>query len=283
MSTRMYKIIKYIDGGGFADVFSATLDGVNEVFALKMLREFRDPEQRRRFAREVKMIQDLNHDRIIKVVEANLTAEQPFYVMKFMTGGSLAHWAGRLPIANVRLLLVQLLDAIAHIHARNGLHRDIKPENLLVGPDGNFSVGDFGLGNNPRFTMLYTAHAAGTWGYMAPELSLPNAVATRAADVYSVGATIFNILTGIHPGKAKTLDPAIYKPGIPDDLRAIVLSMVSANPSQRPTASAARDALQGKPARGTSQTPPKSTGGSGALAALVGLGIFALVATTLSK
>jgi serine/threonine protein kinase len=193
-----------------------------------------------------------------------------------MTGGPLAQWAGRLPVANVRLVLTQLLDAIAHIHARNGLHRDIKPENLLVGPDGNFSVGDFGLGNNPRFTVMFTAHAAGTWGYMAPELGLPNAVATRAADIYSAGATIFNLLTGIHPGEAKTLDPAMYRSDVPNDLRALILKMVSADPRLRPTATAARDALSEK-------RPAAKSDGSGVVAAIVGFGVLALIAAALSE
>jgi serine/threonine protein kinase len=296
---RTYQICEFIDGGGFADVFRVVLWGTTEHFAMKKLREFRDPEQRRRFAREVKMIQELKHDRIIKVVDANLDVEQPFYVMKLMAGGSLASWAGRLPIPNVRLILTQLVDALAYIHAHSGLHRDIKPENLLVDERGNFAVGDFGLGNNPRFTVMFTANAAGTWGYMAPELHYPNAVATPASDIYSAGATVFNLLTGVHPASAPMLDPARYRSDVPNDLRALILLMVAVDPRQRPTAAAVREAL-------TSMRPVQSSGldamamapsarnafrprapaesnDSSVLKALFGIGIFALIAVALSK
>ena len=165
-----YDLYELIGGGGFADVYRAVLRGTRRQFALKLLRDFRNLDARHRFVREVRMLRGLKHERVIKLIDANTNAEQPFYVMPLMSGGAMTAWAGRLPFANARVVLAQVLDFLAYLHAQGGLHRDIKPDNFLVDASGNFAVGDFGLGNNPRYTVLMTAHAAGTWGYVAPVL-----------------------------------------------------------------------------------------------------------------
>lgn len=82
---------------------------------------------------------------------------------------------------------------------------------------------------------MLTANACGTPGYMAPELSHPLGRATTASDVYSLGATIFELLTGVHPGQAADFDPWQYDKAIPEDLRNMVLHMVHPDPHQRPT------------------------------------------------
>lgn len=232
----VYNLLEKIGDGGFADVWRAVRQDTGEEVAVKMLRDFHNPDARHRFEREVRILQGLRHRRVIRLIEANVTAPQPFYVMPLMKGGPLTRWAGQLTPQIVRGILTELADFLAYLHEQGGFHRDIKPDNLLVDAAGQFAVGDFGLGNNPRYTVKFTANAAGTWGYAAPELTRPGAQATAAADIYSLGASLFHLLTGIHPAQFASLDPWTIRPDVPAELRNLILQMVQPDPRHRPTA-----------------------------------------------
>jgi serine/threonine protein kinase len=265
-----YLLQEQIGGGGFADVWRAIRSDTRAEVAIKLLRDYRNADARHRFEREVRLLQALRHRRIITLIEANLTAERPFYVMPLMKGGALTAWAGRLPHENVRVILRELADALAHLHEKGGFHRDIKPDNVLVDSAGQFAVGDFGLGNNPKYTFMFTQHAVGTWGYMAPELLEAGAKATALADIFSLGATIFHLLTGMHPANVASLDPWSVRRDIPADLRNLVVQMVQRDPRSRPNARRLIEALVAYRAaqpRPAPPPPPKSKG------AAVGLGV----------
>src|SRR3954470_7495242 len=83
---RNYQLVKLIGTGGFADVWQAVVTGTTEEYAIKMLRDFRNADARHRFEREVRTIQGLNHPRAIRLLDANVTVERPFYVMPLMRG-----------------------------------------------------------------------------------------------------------------------------------------------------------------------------------------------------
>jgi len=277
VANKNYIRVELIGGGGFADVYRAVLEGTPSQFALKLLRDYRNPDARHRFKREVEMIRGIKHRAVIRLIDANTDAEQPFYVMPLMTGGPLTRWAGALAEQNLRRILVELVDFLAHFHAKGGLHRDIKPDNLLVDASRNFVVGDFGLGNHPRFTVMMTAHAAGTWGYAAPELTQPGAKSTQAADIYSLGATMFHLATGVHPAKARQLDPWSERTDISAELRNLIVGMVQDDPRTRPTADQLRNKL----------TPPEARRENRAKEddgwkVVVGFGIVAAIIAALS-
>jgi serine/threonine protein kinase len=227
---------EWIARGGFADVYRAVRRDNAQEIAVKVLRDFRNPDCRRRFEREIRTLEALQGKAgIVPILGNNLNAEPPYYVMPLMKGGTLAAWAGKLDHTAVRNLLRHFADVLQHIHDRGGLHRDFKPPNVLVDGDGNLALGDFGLGNDPHCTVILTAHACGTPGYMAPELLTPFGAASKASDVYALGATIFELLTGVHPAQAKDLDPWGHNKAIPEDLRNMVLHMLQAQPDARPS------------------------------------------------
>jgi len=231
-----FEFKEWIARGGFADVYRAVRKDNGQEIAVKVLRDFTNADCRRRFVREVRTLEALKgRTGIVPILGYDLNAERPYYVMPLMKGGTLAAWAGRLDHGVVRSLLRYFADVLQHIHDRGGLHRDFKPANVLVDGDGNPSLGDFGLGNDPHCTVILTAHACGTPGYMAPELSNPFGAASTASDVYALGASIFELLTGINPGKATDLDPWSYNKAIPEDLRNMVLHMVQPQPHARPS------------------------------------------------
>jgi serine/threonine protein kinase len=227
-----------IDGGrgGFGEVWRAIRRDTGEEVAVKVLRDAADGDARKRLEREVKILLQLDHPGIVKLIAHRLDVERPFYVMPLMKGGCLSPWAGKLQHGTVRGLLHKFADALHHIHARGGIHRDFKPDNVLIDSRGNAALADFGLGNDPRCTISMTAHAAGTPGYWAPELHEHLGRATSSSDIYSLGASIFQLLTGVHPAKASSLDPWTYNREIPEDLRNLVLLMVHQNPLRRPRA-----------------------------------------------
>lgn len=275
-----YQLLELIGGGGFADVWRAMRQDTGEEVAIKMLRDHDNHEARHRFAREVRMLQGLRHRRVIRMIEANIAAEKPFYVMPLMKGGALTRWAGNLAPQVLRGILTELADFLAYLHEQGGFHRDIKPDNLLVDAAGQFAVGDFGLGNNPRYTVMFTAHAAGTWGYVAPELTMPGGQATAAADIYSLGASLFHLLTGVHPAQHPSLDPWSLRRDIPADLRNLVLQMVQRDPNQRPTAKWILQVLnppKQQPRPQPAASKPSSSSSGGFWKALVGVGGIAAV------
>ena len=233
----IYDLHERIDGerGGFADVYRATQRETGREVALKMLREHNNADARHRFAQEVKIAKGLNHPGLMAILDANLDAERPFYVMPLMKGGCLTAWAGSLAHSLTRRLTHEFAVALDHMHQRNTLHRDIKPDNILLDAAGRCKIGDFGLGNAPHCTVRLTAGTAGTYGYMAPELGR-GGQPSKASDVYSLGATVFHLLTGVHPRDAKTLDPWAYRRDVPAELRNLVLQMCHPAPSKRPAA-----------------------------------------------
>lgn len=231
-----FTFVSWIARGGFGDVYRAVRKDTGGEIAVKVLREYGDPECVKRFEREIRTLMALNGKRgIVPILGYNLNAEPPFYAMPLMKGGTLAQHVGKLEHAVVRDLLRHFADVLQHVHERGGLHRDIKPANVLLDSKGVPAVGDFGLGNDPACTVMLTAHACGTPGYMAPELTQPFGTASTASDVYALGATAFELLTGIHPTQTESLDPWKYDKAVPKDLRTLVVRMVDPRPERRPT------------------------------------------------
>ena len=267
-----YHLQEKVGDGGFADVYRAIHSETKAIVAVKILRDYMNPEARKRFEREVRLLEGLRHERIMPLLAYNLTAQQPFYVMPLMTGGVLTRWAGGLSTDSLRAILCELASVLAFVHQQGGLHRDIKPDNLLVDSAGRVAVGDFGLGNNPRYTVIFTQHAAGTPGYAAPEL-MTGGFASQASDIYSLGATIFHLLTGIHPMLAGSLDPWTVRPDFPADLRSLILMMVHHDPRYRPTADALLVAL-GVRKQATSPQKPDNSGLWTGVLAVAGIAAF---------
>lgn len=182
------------------------------------------------------MLVSLDHPGIIRVLDYNLELEQPFYAMPWMERGSLTSLAGNLPPDSIRAIFRRLVSVLADLHARGLVHRDVKPDNVLVAADGTFQVGDFGLGNGPGCTMIYTLHARGTPGYTAPELVHGYGDASTASDMFSLGATLFHLATGTRPDGRWALDVSTIRPDAPADLRKIVLQLTALDPASRPVA-----------------------------------------------
>ncbi len=235
VSGQRYQLGKKISEGGFGDIYLATRIGSTGTFAVKVLRDYANRDALRHFRREVEVLHSLGIIGIIELLDYNLAVQPPFFVMPYMSGGTLAAWAGKLPLTNLVNIARWLTHLIAQLHSKNQLHRDIKPDNILVDGTGQCKVADFGLGNDSRFTMVFTGHGAGTAGYAAPEV-VNGQIPTRASDIYSLGATFFHLLTGLHPRLVKSLDVWAHNRSFPASLRQLLLEMMQFDPARRPTA-----------------------------------------------
>lgn len=201
---------KYIFGdaigsGGFAEVVEATREDNGSLWAVKHLKHPFDDSDKKRFIREVKLLSQLNHMHIVKIVGMNLDDDPPWFVMP-KAKGSLSDY---ITFADDELLLKFFREAsfgIAYAHQNGILHRDIKPENVLIFQDENSppyaAVSDFGLGRHlvRESTIVTPARAGmGTPGYMAPEQWRDARNADGRADIYSIGKLLYHIVTGNDP------------------------------------------------------------------------------------
>ena len=249
-----YELVRPLGHGGMAVVDLAHDVELDRPVALKRLAEnlARDEELRRRFVREARLAARLAHPNIVRVFDVGLDGDRPFIAMEYVDGETLAELVARrgaLPAPEVAGLAVQACSGLAAVHAAGLVHRDVKPQNLLLGRDGVLKLGDFGIALGPEATRLTMAGTVlGTAGYLAPEQARGGPV-TAAADIYSLGAVLYELLTGDSPRPASSLAeladaerPQVAElagRGGSDDLAAAVTQCLAERPEDRPRSAAA--------------------------------------------
>jgi len=255
-----YRISRLLGEGATARVFLAH-DGAGEDVALKVIRrEYASHDEvRARFERESALMSMWDHPHIVSVLGYGSVAEFCYLVMPFVRGVTLAELieqaGGKLPSLRVAELGVQLASALQYAHRRGVIHRDVKPENVLIDEDGRALLTDFGLALDESSTRL-TQHdnPLGTPYTMAPEQWSRDAIDERT-DVFALGVTLFNLLTGRLPFPGRTpahiLKRQLSGPhepldaDVPRSLARAVDGALARDPDVRtPSASALERALQ---------------------------------------
>jgi serine/threonine protein kinase/tetratricopeptide (TPR) repeat protein len=202
-----HEILDEIARGGMGMIYRAREPHSGRIVALKCLLAFQgDSDQAlARFRREAEMAARLDHPNIVPIYHVGEMADgSPFFTMKYATGGSLLEVRGKLtadPRQSV-LLIAKVARAVQYAHEQGVLHRDLKPGNILLDGRGEPLVSDFGLARCTEIASHFTRSLTsfGTPGYMAPEQADgPAAQLTPAADIYSLGAILFELLTGRPP------------------------------------------------------------------------------------
>src|SRR6476620_7462325 len=202
-----YEILEEIGRGGMGVIYRARQQHSRRIVAVKRIlaHQVNSHETLVRFRREAEAVASLDHPNILPIYEVSESEEGlPFFSMKYATGGSLRAAAPALrvePRDCVRLM-AKVARAIAYAHDKGILHRDLQPGNILLDGNGEPMVSDFGLakwmGENSDLTR--TLETLGTPGYIAPEQAECTAAGlTSAADIYSLGAILFHLLTGRPP------------------------------------------------------------------------------------
>lgn len=255
-----YEIRSLLGSGGMGEVYLARDLDLDRDVAVKILRDDRESGDRaRRFIQEAKAASALHHPNVAHVYEIGSQDDLRFIAMEVVEGETLRDRIGRgtLSLDEAVSIATQITSALAAAHKQNVVHRDIKPENVIVSADGHAKVLDFGLAKLRELrgqdaeTILKTAPgtAMGTLPYMAPE-NIGGEEVTAAADVFSLGVVIYEMLAGQRPftgASSSDLIAAILsrpqqplreiRTGVSRELEAVVAKCLEKKPANRyPTA-----------------------------------------------
>lgn len=193
-----YKKEILIERGGYGEVWKAYDFFTNSYVAIKFLTK-NDSESFRMFQREIRELSNqAGNPHIVSITDSNLTNSKPFYVMEFCNGGSLRNQVGKTKALEIICILKSMAIALKPLHKHGGFQRDIKPDNILKTLIKNgyiCKLADFGLARMPNQFSTMTRTPGGTENYMDPEI-LSGKDFSPAADVYSLGITGFELLTG---------------------------------------------------------------------------------------
>jgi serine/threonine-protein kinase len=248
--TGRYRVERPLGHGAMSTVDLALDLQLDREVALKRLAEnlARDDDLRARFQREARLAARLAHPNVVRIYDVGEDDDgRPFIAMEYVEGETLAEAVARrgpLPPREVAELGIQACRALAAAHEAGLVHRDVKPQNLLLRSDGVLKLGDFGVAvglEGTRLTMAGTV--LGTAAYLAPEQARGEEV-TAAADVYGLGAVLYELLTGMPPRTPATLAELTETTAIPvprdapAELARIVMRCLAAEPDERPASAA---------------------------------------------
>jgi serine/threonine protein kinase len=247
-----YILQKRIGSGATGVVFEAIQEGLNRTVALKVMPRalMLDPEYLQRFKQDARSAAALNHPNIVTVYEIGTDHGFHFFSMELVDGSSLEGLQtinGRLPVAEATRYMLQAAHGLEHAWEHGIIHRDIKPANLLVNRKGILKIADFGLAKNPAgSTMTHTNVSMGTPYYLSPEQWRDARGADKRSDIYSLGATYYQLLTGRPPFDGETpfevrsncvsqpLTPIrALNPRVPRSVASVVEKMLARQPESR--------------------------------------------------
>jgi predicted Ser/Thr protein kinase len=233
------EILELLGKGGMGAVYKARQRGLDRLVALKILPPdvSTDPAFSERFTREAKALARLNHPNIVGVFDSGQVGGLYFFLMEYVDGVNLrqALRAGNLKPAEAIKIVPQICDALQFAHDEGVVHRDIKPENILLDGRGRVKIADFGLAKLFRDktddALTGTHQVMGTPHYMAPEQIRGTRDVDHRADIYSLGVTFYEMLTGQLP--LGRFPPPSKKVHIDVRLDEVVLRTLEVEPEKR--------------------------------------------------
>ena len=248
-----YDLLGELGRGGMGVVYRARQKKADRMVALKVMRDHErvSEEEKERFTVEVRALARVSHPNIVGIYEVGEEEGCPFFTMEYVDGKPLSHRDRQEPMsaADAALLIERIAGAVHAAHSVGVLHRDIKPGNVLIDSEGNPKLTDFGLAKHldQDSGLTIEGSALGTPSFMSPEQAggeLEKVTAT--ADVYSLGATLYDLQTGQPPFRGETaggtlakvlkedvIPPSKIRPGLSPELEAVCLKCLEKNPARR--------------------------------------------------
>lgn len=249
-----YRLVDRIAGGGMGDVWRAVDEVLGRTVAIKVLRpEYADDKDlRERLRREARAAGAISDSRVVPVfdfgeVERENAPPLSYLVMEYVDGESLSSKLSALgPLGAERTILIleQTASALQAAHDAGVIHRDIKPGNIMVTPQGDLKITDFGIAHaSDSLSLTRTGTTTGTAKYLSPEQANGQS-ATAASDLYSLGVVAYACLTGevpFHQGNEIAIalahvqqEPPALPTDVPAGLRDLIMRMLEKDPSDRP-------------------------------------------------
>jgi serine/threonine protein kinase/photosystem II stability/assembly factor-like uncharacterized protein len=245
-----YRIVEQIGLGGMATVYKAYQPSMDRYVAFKIISTHltQDPAFVKRFEQEAKVIARLEHLHILPVHDYGERDGCLYLVMRFIEGGTLKEriQGGPLSLDETRRVVTQVGSALEYAHQRGVIHRDLKPSNILIDPQGDCYLSDFGIAKMAEGTLGLTGSGVvGTPHYMAPEQGQSLKVDHRA-DIYAMGIVIYEMVTGRVPFDAETPFgvvlkhlteplplPRVLRPDLPEEVERVILKALAKDPADR--------------------------------------------------
>jgi eukaryotic-like serine/threonine-protein kinase len=214
-----FNVISMLGSGAMGTVYRAMDNLTGKFVAIKVLLAA-DVQSFKRFQREMELLKRLSNPHLVELYDANLAGETPYLVMECVEGISLDRLLlrrGLLRVSDACEVICQVAEGLHHAHEQNVIHRDIKPSNLMITPQGQVKLLDWGLarilqGNSNQDIFITVANqTVGTPDYIAPEQLEDSRTVDARADVYSLGGTLFTLLTGKAPRDWRTGNAVAYQ------------------------------------------------------------------------
>ena len=255
-SLNHFELIEYVGGGGMGAVFRARDTMLGREVALKVLSRDQgaDDETRRRFQNEAQSAARLDHENIARVYYVGEDRGLNYIVFEFIEGINLrdhVEQKGPLPLGEALSYAMQIAKALDHASSRDVVHRDIKPSNVLITSEGKAKLVDMGLArlhqmNAPGADLTASGVTLGTFDYISPEQARDPRSADVRSDIYSLGCTVYFMLTGRPPFPEGTVlqkllqhnsdeppDPREFNAELPVQVSDVVRRMLAKNPRRR--------------------------------------------------
>lgn len=247
-----YEVIEHIGSGGMAHVYLAQDPYMKRKVAIKLLPKAMTfaPDFRTRFEREAQIIAELDHPCIVPVYDFGYHDDQPYIVMRYLSGGSLKDLieeTGPLTLQEAAGVMERMASALDEAHRKGIIHRDFKPHNILIDRAGETFLADFGLVKIASQTRMTSANfITGTPAYVSPEQVYGQREIDHRADVYSMGVTLFEMLVGQPPYQDDEPTRLLMKhvlepvprlsrslPDAPPEVEAVIVKAMAKDPDQR--------------------------------------------------
>ncbi len=246
-----YEIVRQLGAGGMGTVYLAVDSQLKRTVALKVLPKERTENDTlvRRFEAEAQSAAQLKHENIVTIYDAGRADGHLFIALEFVEGTDIYDLVARrgpLPLKRSINFIKQVTHALEHLHKRGFVHRDIKPSNILVTKEGTVKLTDMGLARavdeSLKSNITREGTTVGTVDYMAPEQAKDSQSADIRSDIYSLGCTWYQMLTGEPPFPTGSVtnklyahiskprpDPRTLNRAVPEEIVAIVHRMMRAN------------------------------------------------------
>ena len=251
-----FELLNCVGGGGMGRVFRAQDTALDRTVAIKILsrEQVADAETLLRFRNEAKTAARLNHENIVQAYCAGEAEGLAYIVFEFIEGldiRALVERKGPLPLAEAASYTFQIAEALAHAASRNVVHRDIKPSNVLITEAGRVKLIDLGLArmqklNDSANDLTASGVTLGTFDYISPEQARNPRTADVRSDIYSLGCTLFFMLSGRPPFPEGTVlqkllqhqgeeppDVRVFRPELPEEVSKVVRRMMAKDPRRR--------------------------------------------------